>query len=163
MFSLQKELGDLVRYSTWASKRLLAFAATLPEAELAHAIPNSHGGILKTFQHIYYADRIWLARLEHVTPTQWEDPAPGPSLADLDQAWWPLLDRMAACSEAGDGDAQLPIHWYTGADYVLPKYKVVIHVVNHASYHRGQIAAMLRQCGHVPPSTDLVFYQLGLG
>lgn len=162
MFSLQKELGDLVRYSAWASKRLLAFTATLPENELAEAIPNSHGGILKTFQHIYYADRIWLARLERVTPTQWEDPPPGPSLADLDQVWWPLLDRMAACVETGNGESELLVRWQRGGENVLAKHKVVIHVVNHATYHRGQIAAMLRQSGYVPPSTDLTTYELGL-
>lgn len=162
MFSLRKELADLVRYSSWASKRLLAFAATIPEDELAHAIPNSHGGILKTFQHIYYADRIWLARLEQVQPKRWEDPKPGPSLAELDQRWWALLDRMAACAEDRDCDADWAIRWHTSTDYALPMYKVVLHVVNHATYHRGQIAAMLRQIGHVPPSTDLSYYQLGL-
>ena len=161
MFSLQKELGDLVRYSAWASKRLLTFAAALPEEMLAEAIPNSHGGILKTFQHIYYADRVWLARLEDMTPLPWEDPAPGLSLADLNQVWWPLLDRLAVCAETIDGETDLLIRWQRGGEGVLPKHKIVLHVVNHATYHRGQIAAMLRQSGHVPPSTDFSYYLLG--
>ncbi len=160
MFSLQKELGDLVRYSRWSSQRLLDFAATLPARELAETIPNSHGGILKTFQHIYYADRIWLVRLEGNLPTQFEDPAPGPSLAELSHQWWPLLNRMADGLEASDG---APVLWRRGAsEYTQPQHQIVLHVVNHATYHRGQIAAMLRQSGHVPPSTDLTAFQLGL-
>ena len=157
-----RDLGDLVRYSAWASARLLDFAAALPEAEVARPIPNSHGGILRTFQHIYYADRVWLARLEQITPTPWEDPAPGPSLADLDRVWWPLLDRMAACAESGDINSEIFIRWQKGGENVLEKHKVLLHAVNHATYHRGQIAAMLRQGGHVPPTTDLVVFQLGL-
>lgn len=162
MLAANELIADLVRYSAWASKKLLAFAATVPEEDVTRAIPNSHGGILKTFQHIYYADRVWLARLERASILPFEDPAPGPSLADLDQSWWPLLDRMAACAEACEPTTKVPFKRYTGESYSLEAYKIVQHVANHGTYHRGQIAAMLKQSGHTPPSTDLSFYQLGL-
>jgi uncharacterized damage-inducible protein DinB len=161
MLPIHEARAELVRYSAWASNKLLDFAITVPEQDVARAIPNSHGGVLKTFQHIYYADRVWLARLEH-GPIQFEDPAPGPSLADLDRLWWPLLDRLAARAGEYEPDTELPIKWYTGAYHSLKVYRILEHVVNHGTYHRGQIAAMLRQSGHTPPSTDLLFYQLGL-
>ncbi len=40
----------------------------------------------------------------------------------------------------------------------LPAWQIVMHVVNHATLHRGQIVAMLRQLGVTPPATDIVFY-----
>lgn len=40
----------------------------------------------------------------------------------------------------------------------LPAGQIVMHVVNHATLHRGQIVGMLRQLGVKPPSTDIVFY-----
>src|SRR5436305_11511849 len=95
MAAVAETLADLVRYSSWASKKLIDFALTVPEEIITRAIPNSHGGILKTFQHIYYADRVWLKRLEGSSPG-FEDPAPGPQLADLNREWWPLLDSLAA-------------------------------------------------------------------
>ena len=36
--------------------------------------------------------------------------------------------------------------------------RMLRHVVNHSSYHRGQVVTMLRQLGAVPPSTDLIRY-----
>ena len=45
-------------------------------------------------------------------------------------------------------------------EYAL--WQQMLHVVNHASYHRGQVVTMLRQLGAPPPTTDfLVFYDEG--
>ena len=50
-----------------------------------------------------------------------------------------------------NGDEQKVTHW-----------KVLFHIVNHATLHRGQVMAMLRQLGHVPPGTDYLFFHLNL-
>ena len=43
----------------------------------------------------------------------------------------------------------------------LPAWQIVMHVVNHATLHRGQIVGMLRQLGVKPPTTDIVFHYYG--
>ena len=48
-----------------------------------------------------------------------------------------------------NGDTQSMAHW-----------KVLLHIVNHATLHRGQVMGMLRQLGRVPPGTDYLFYHL---
>ncbi len=162
MSTESQTLAGLVRYSAWASKKLIAFAEALPEDALSKVSPNSHGGILRTFQHIYYADRVWLLRLQQAAIHGFEDPAPGPSFTELGQVWPPLLDRMVAWVAAAEPDAAIPFKFFSGEVFSLEVRKIVHHVVNHGTYHRGQIAAMLRQCGHTPPSTDLLFYHLDL-
>lgn len=152
-------LSDLVQYSAWASKKLLAFAQTVPDDVVTRAIPNSHGGILKTFQHIYYADRVWLSRLEKAD-VAFEDPAPGPTLADMHREWWPLLDRLATFADAHDPEEILTFRRMNGDTHSLPIDRLLRHIVNHGTYHRGQVASMLRESGHVPPSTDLLYYHL---
>ena len=155
-------LASHLRYSAWASKKLLDFVAGMPDEQLIREIGNSHGGILKTFQHIYYADRVWLSRMEGA-PTQFADPDPGPSPADLNANWWPLLGRFSKwASQQQDGGRVVEFKNLKGDAYAKPVYQVVMHVVNHGTYHRGQIAAMLRQLGHVPPSTDLIYFVDGL-
>jgi uncharacterized damage-inducible protein DinB len=145
-------LAQQLNYSQWASRRLLALALTIPEEEATRHI-------LKTFQHIYYADRAWLCRIEG-THSGYEDPAPGPSLADLDRDWWPLLDRFEAAIKTVEPAAVLAYKNLKGQPFERPYWQIALHVVNHGTYHRGQVASMLRQLGHQPPSTDLIYYYL---
>lgn len=158
-----RTLAELLHYSRWASSKLLDFAITVPEEDVNRAIPNSHGGILKTFQHIYYADRVWLARMEQAAVMPFEDPAPGPSLQELQRDWWPLLDRFAAWVATNDPERVMTFRRLNGEAMEMVMYQIVQHVANHGTYHRGQIAAMLKQSGHTPPSTDLLFYYRDLG
>ena len=155
-------LAQHFRYSEWATKRLVDFAKGIPEEHLTREIGNSHGGILKTFQHIYYADRDWLNRMLG-TPQQFADSEPGPSLEELDQIWWGLLNRFEMwASEQEDSSQVVHYHNLKGDPYSRPIYQIVLHVVNHGTYHRGQIAAMLRQLGHVLPYTDFIYFVDGL-
>jgi uncharacterized damage-inducible protein DinB len=156
-------LSDHLRYSEWASRRLMEFAATVPAEHLTREIGNSHGGILKTFQHIYYADRVWLGLMEGNPPPAFADPDPGPSMEDLNTLWWPLLDRFSTWA-AEQQDPERVMHYKNlkGDPYSKSVYHIVLHVVNHGTYHRGQIASMLRQLGHVPPYTDFIYYVDGL-
>lgn len=155
-------LAAHLSYSAWASRRLLDFAAGIPGAHLTQEIANSHGGILKTFQHVYYADRIWLARMEGAVPTDFADPEPGPTLAELNDRWFGILERLETWAAQQDSNRIVAYKNIKGEDFAKPIYLILLHVVNHATYHRGQIAAMLRQLGHVPPFTDLIYYMGGL-
>ncbi|MEO7145364.1 MAG: DinB family protein, partial [Bryobacteraceae bacterium] len=84
----------------------------------------------------------------------------GPSLADLDKAWEPVLKRLAVCAGTNEPGAMVTFTRLNGETHTVEFHKIVHHVVNHGTYHRGQVAAMLRQSGHAPPSTDLLFYEL---
>lgn len=151
-------LAAHLRYSAWATKRLLEFAASVPEEHVTKEIANSHGGILKTFQHIYYADRVWLSRMEGA-PVAFADPEPGPALAELNERWLGILKRFEEWAAAQDPNRVIAYKNLKGDAFAKPVYQIVFHVVNHGTYHRGQIAAMLRQLGHVPPYTDLIYYE----
>ncbi len=154
-------LAAHLRYSAWASRRLLDFASGVPVEHVSREIANSHGGILKTFQHIYYADRVWLSRVEGA-PTAFADPEPGPTLAELNERWFPILERFAAWAATQDDPNRVIAYRNLKGDaFAKPVHRIVLHVVNHGTYHRGQIAAMLRQLGHVPPFTDLIYYEEG--
>jgi uncharacterized damage-inducible protein DinB len=73
---------------------------------------------------------------------------------------------MASQTEAflaGLSDEQLatPLTWTSQLDGVsrtLPLWQGVVHLVNHTTYHRGQVVSLLRQMGYASPSTDLVYF-----
>ena len=147
-------------YSLWATSKLLDAASRLSSAELTRDLQVSHSSVLITLQHIYYADRTWLARLEG-RQIDFADPAPGPTLEQLKEHWPPVLAGLKAYVEAeADLDRQLTSRRLNGDTFTIARWKILLHVVNHANLHRGQVMAMLRQLGHVPPATDLFYFYL---
>ena len=152
-------------YTLWASLRLLDAAGRLTDEELRRDLKVSHGSVLGTLQHIYYADRVWLARLEGRTPAAFMDPEPGPDVAALKEHWPVVIKGLRDFAEYAPEElleGPLTFKRLNGDAYTLAHWKVLLHVVNHATLHRGQVMGMLRQLGHVPPGTDYLFFHLQL-
>jgi uncharacterized damage-inducible protein DinB len=42
----------------------------------------------------------------------------------------------------------------------MTQWKILLHMVNHSTPHRGQVVGMLRQFGQQPPNTDLFSYYM---
>lgn len=142
-----------IRYSGWASKRLLDAALKLPPEQAQKDLGSSHKGVLDTLNHIHMADRAWLYRVLGETM---EQPAEG-----LEVEWPKIQQRWEQWTDAlTDGDMMRAIAYkdLKGNFHVSPIWQIVLHVVNHATLHRGQVMAMIRQLGAAPPPTDLIFY-----
>ncbi len=142
-----------LRYSRWASTKLLEAALALPADQLRRDVGSSHKSIYETLAHIHYGDRVWLYRvlgLEHAAAT---DP--------LEVDWPRIQQRWEEWANAvTDADVARVIEYLhpNGTRYRYSAAQIVLHVVNHASLHRGQVMAMIRQLGVAPPATDLIFY-----
>jgi uncharacterized damage-inducible protein DinB len=146
------EARQHLRYSTWASRRLLNDALAL-DAELLHrdlGVPNKsiHG----TLAHILMADRNWLARVlgAPVEPSE----AIEVEWPRIHQGWEEWSNALT------DADLARVVAYQDlkGNPHETPLWQIVMHVVNHATLHRGQVMAMFRQVGAAPPPTDLIFY-----
>jgi uncharacterized damage-inducible protein DinB len=148
-------------YSRWASERSLQSARALDEDELAKDLGNSHGGVLSTLAHIYQADRIWLSRLKRAPRFTLADTDESWTLDSLTNAWAQTADEFQRwLTDAGDLQAVLTYKNLAGQKHQLPIWQVVLHVVNHGTYHRGQITTMVRHLGYTPISTDLHLFYL---
>jgi len=141
-----------LRYSAWASQRLLDAALKLEEDQLHRDVGVAYQSIQGTLSHILFGDRIWLSRILN-TPIQ-----PQNNL----QAEWPQIHERWLEFAAGLSDADLArVISYKdtkGNSYSTPLWQIILHVVNHATLHRGQVMAMIRQLGIAPPPTDLIFF-----
>lgn len=151
-------------YTAWATGKLLEACSALNSEELQRDLRCSHGGILGTLRHIYYAELLWLARLEEPT-SMFQRPVPEPALEELAREWPLLWGRFRQWLE-GVSDSQLETELHSrrlnGEEFHLERWKVLLHVVNHSTLHRGQVVSQLRQLGATPPATDLFFYYLSL-
>jgi len=151
------EIRTHLRYSGWASQRLLDAAKKLSSEDLTRNVGASHGSILGTLSHIHFADRIWYSRV--VDP---KEPVIRESdLATLEKEW-PAIQRKWEAWAEGLQDADLGRMIATksmeGIPYEVAVERTVLHLVNHDSLHRGQVMGMIRQLGIAPPPTDLMMY-----
>jgi uncharacterized damage-inducible protein DinB len=150
-------------YSEWASGRLLRAAAALSTGELERNFGTADGGVLGTLVHVFAADRAWLARVQgqpYADPQGQERELPFLSVA------WPALHarwKEWAAALADDAVTQMLAYKdLKGNPWETPLWQIVLHVVNHATHHRGQVAGFLRSLGHVPPPLDLIAYYRSL-
>ena len=77
--------------------------------------------------------------------------------AKLIVIWLACFAPIAMAARAGVRSAtveQINAAWSLGANF----RQIVLHVVNHATHHRGQVVTMLRQLGRTPTSIDLILY-----
>lgn len=145
----------------WASRELLKAVEPLSDEERSRDLGTSYGSILGTLHHIYWADKVWLLRISFPYNLAPKPELHIPSFDDLLGLWIPLMQQWEQWGKAkADVMANERIAHMTteGKRYEHPIGEVVMHVVNHGSYHRGQVATLLRQLGYVPPKTDLIHY-----
>jgi uncharacterized damage-inducible protein DinB len=147
--SMLEHIGSLFSYDGWANREVLGSLQAL------NAQPSERS--VKLLAHILSAERLWLERLlaqEQTLPV------------------WPILTLEECNSEIGE----LPRLWKTyltslgesglsdsrtykntkGETFTSKKQDILLHVVMHSAYHRGQIAADMRASGFTPPYTDFI-------
>lgn len=159
------DLRMLVDYHYWARDRMLDAVERLTPEQYDRSLGNSFGSIRETVVHLYGADWIWCSRWEGVSPASLPDPKGlFPDVASIRAAWTEHEQRVRAVVERlGEVGIQQPIEYRTtdGRAQAQPFWQLLQHLVNHGSYHRGQVTTMLRQLGAAPPKAlDLIaFYR----
>lgn len=153
-----------LRYSAWASTRLVEAAAKLAPDELVRDFRSADKSVLGTLAHVYAADRVWFGRILGSPPARFLDPDADVQMHVLTRDWPVLLARWQSwADELQDAGTVLAYQDLQGRAQATPLWQIVLHVVNHATHHRGQVSAMIRAMGHTPPQLDLIRYYREVG
>jgi uncharacterized damage-inducible protein DinB len=152
----------LVDYSIWANRQLLSACTMLTPEEQGRALGSSHTGVSGTLRHIYDAERFWLSQFrkgelvpfaEFTDPKRFPPTPSEPDLHHLQQSWPEVWEGLHNYVEAlPEAEFALELQ---ATDWSIPLWKLLLHVVNHSTLHRGQVMGMLRQLGKQPPSNDI--------
>jgi uncharacterized damage-inducible protein DinB len=146
---MKKYFLKLYQYNAWANKRVL------------NALNRQHVDdkkILSLLGHVVAAQYLWLHRIKGLPPPdvklwdEYELEALNLSAEKAGLQWLEFVENN------DDFDRQLSYRNYTGDPYTTNVEMIMIHLVNHSSYHRAQIAMLLRQKGFKPVNTDFITY-----
>ncbi len=151
-------LRQHLEYSAWASRKLVQAVKDLSLGDRMRDFGTADKNALGTLVHIFAADRMWLGRVEGNVPARFLDVDRDMHMSALERDWPAVQDRWIALDVAPD--TVISYHDLKGNPYQTPFSEIVLHLVNHATHHRGQVAGFLRAMGHTPPSLDLIrFYR----
>ena len=155
------DLQTMLDYHYWARDRVLDALEPLPVDLYERDLGNSFKSIRETVTHIFAAEWAWYERWQGRSPTALVAADRFPTRAALRSAWDDHERQMRAFVDQLGPDVDRVINYtlMSGAPGSSPVWQMVQHVVNHASYHRGQITTMLRQVGAQPPKpVDMIAY-----
>jgi uncharacterized damage-inducible protein DinB len=139
---LQKLTTRFLQYNLWASERLTSWLMTLDQNILYEKTGSSFGTIDRTLQHILSAQVYWHAiivkgQINEFNPSAKEN-AVAQVITDLVMSSQQLANDLSILS-----DQQL-MEIIPASDSTQSRYEYILHVVNHSSYHRGQVVTMCR-------------------
>jgi uncharacterized damage-inducible protein DinB len=149
----------LLSYNKWANDRTLAAVDALSPEQRERELGSSFTSILLTAAHIAGAEWVWLERWQGAGPTAMPDWTANPDWPSVKLQFQDLETRRASLvAGLSDDDLARPLAFtmFNGTSDSQPLHVQLQHVVNHGTYHRGQIAGMLRQVGARATSTDFI-------
>ena len=159
------EIRTLYAFNRWATSRILVAARILSPADLMRDLGTSHGSVRGTLVHILWSEWIWLQRWRGESPKRVFAEAEYPDVDAIESGWRDVEhERQDFTAALTDARMQTLLSYENlqGQRWEYSLAHMMQHVVNHASYHRGQVVTLLRQLGQTPPATDfLVFFDEG--
>ena len=159
-----QDLRVLLDYHYWARDRALDALELLTPEQFTRDMGSSFRSIRDTLVHVYFAEWAWYMRWQGQSPTAPLSPDMFPDLASVRKAWTDQEAKTRAFLETLGNEGIHRVIEYkniAGQPGTAPFAQMYQHMVNHGSYHRGQLTTMLRQIGAAPPkSMDLIaFYK----
>jgi len=153
----------LAGYNAWANILLFEHLSELSPEDWAAPRPVNFGSLAGIANHVILADRAWLSRFTGSgdSPTA-IDAIPYPGFADLLAARRAEDARIRAFAKELDParlTGILNYHAMDGRPMALPMAAMVAHFFNHQTHHRGQMHALVSECGVRTRDIDLVLYQ----
>ncbi|MEM5367178.1 DinB family protein [Paraburkholderia azotifigens] len=147
------------RYKSWADGLLYGSVALLPVAEVSKTRQTLFKSIIGTLNHNYLVDLIWKANLlrephgftrrDVILQSELDSLRRAQQLENEWFEGWAMEQTESSLAEV------IPFRYVSGQEFAMSRGAMLMHVVNHASYHRGWICQMFFEIPAKPPVTDL--------
>jgi uncharacterized damage-inducible protein DinB len=157
------EMRALFAFNAWANHRIIQATETLTTEQFTKAMGSSFSSVRDTLVHIWAVEWIWLERLQGRSPSSFPNAkeyadlsSMRPRWAEIEKNWLEYVSRL----DEGELEEEVDYQTLSFGPSRDPRWQILQHVVNHGTYHRGQVTTMLRQLGAKGVGTDLIsFYR----
>jgi uncharacterized damage-inducible protein DinB len=158
-------IAQMYEYGIWANRRVLDKASALTDEQLCHKFTQGALPILHSFAHLVSAEWRWYQSWIGAPMTERLTVDDLPTLDAVRAKWEPLFAERRAFIESLTPErlTQPIVRTLRGQTQSIILWHALVHVANHGTQHRSEIAAMLTDAGHSPGDLDMTLYFLGLG
>jgi uncharacterized damage-inducible protein DinB len=160
--SLAETVKRLTGYKAWANEITFSAIRSLPENEAIKERKTRYKNMVYTLNHVYVIDCIFKAHLETKShPYTARNTETYPPLEELWQAveiidqWY--IDYAHSVSEEELLEV-VHFQFVDGSNGAMSRSEIILHIVNHGTYHRGLVSDMIYQVPTTPPTNDLTVY-----
>lgn len=152
-------IKDYAAYNLWANQQYAEWLQTADKNLFNKEIESSFNTIEKTVAHLFNAENGWLNILKE---EDWGE-APSKKLEgntkEMIVKWLMTSDDFYRFVNSLDNNALKKEYYRKDGSNLGSAEQIILHVFNHATYHRGQIITMGRQLGiSNPPRADYIYY-----
>lgn len=149
-------LQKLTQFNLWANDIISGYILKA-EDKIDLPVNSSFASIRKTLYHMWDAQVIWQTRIKGNPITTWPSKEFNGSIEEACTQFRESSVEFISLVEKEKSDLLITYHTLDGKEFKSTLEDIIIHVVNHGTYHRGQIITLLRQCGFTDVgSTDFI-------
>ncbi len=150
---------DLFRYHYWARDRQLEVCASLTEDQFLRPLGGSFASLRDTLAHLVAVEWLWLERWRGRSPRSMPPAAEFPTLEAISRRWRQVETEIRQLLSGLDSTSlAAPLAYINsrGETWTYPLWEMLYHLLNHQSYHRGQVSTLLRLLGAQPAAVDFL-------
>lgn len=140
-----KDIQSYFDYHRWATERLCEMLSQIDENKLEREMKSSFPGIKATLAHLAWAEELWLNRIlgknSKMTQQEWGML----SVEEVSSRYLHYNEHMLRELKGRKGGEEIIYTNTKGVEYRSTITQIGMHLVNHGSYHRGQIVTLLHQ------------------
>jgi uncharacterized damage-inducible protein DinB len=158
---MQDDLPSLYAFNRWADARVIHALRALDEEQYTRELGGGWPSVRATFVHIAGATWAWSERISGRDCTKLHTVEQLPRLDDAAAVLNEAHDRFDGILAAATPEKRNEVFVWKNLSLQekrAPFWVILRHVVNHETYHRGQISSMVKRLGAKPIATDLVFW-----